>query len=56
MELAVGVFKGLRDALDRLDHVETFQELRVDLARVADEPQNRAVLADGDVDVEASAF
>jgi hypothetical protein len=56
VELAVGALERLRDARDRLDHVQALKQLRVDRARIPDEAEDRAELPNGDVHVEPSAL
>jgi hypothetical protein len=56
VEFSICALERFRDARDGLDHLEALQKLRIDLARVADEPDNRPVLPDRQVYVEAPAF
>ena len=53
VEFAVGLLVGLRDPADALDDLQTFQQLHVHPAGVADEAKDGDLLAFGNVDVQS---
>ena len=56
MELAVCLLVGLGDALDAVDDVHGLEEERIDLRRIADDADNRLILAFGDIRPESAVL